>query len=213
MEEHESNPESPNILPTPMKLYRRRRVSLGVVVALAAAALVAWAVVDRYGGNESSRASASPTSVSPTTVPVTAATKVAPIGPIGMSAKGLRKLAGAVGQPIYWAGPEAALYELTRTIRGTVYVRYLPPDVKVGSKKSIYLIIATYPFPNALQALNKANGRKLAIPGGGVAVVDKDHPESVHLAYPGADVQVEVFDPSPARALRVAKSGTVRPVQ
>ena len=90
-----------------------------------------------------------------------------------MSAKGLRKLATSVGQPIYWAGPKQVLYELTRTTRGTVYVRYLPPNVKVGSKKSIYLIVATYPFPNALQALREVKvGHKVVIPGGGIAVVD-----------------------------------------
>jgi predicted aconitase with swiveling domain len=46
----------------------------------------------------------------------------------------------------------------------------------------------------------------------GVAMVDRAHPQSVHLAYPGVDDQVEIYDPSPARSLRIARSGEVRPV-
>ena len=78
---------------------------------------------------------------------------------------------------------------------------------------AIYLIIATYPFRGALQALKGlASQPKLTIPRGGIAVVDGKDPKSVHLAYPGINDQVEVYDPSPARSLAVAKSGTVRPV-
>ena len=94
-----------------------------------------------------------------------------------------------------------------------MFVRYLPAGAKVGSKQAIYLIIATYPYRNALQALKGlSDGQKLTIPGGGLAIVDKKDPKSVHLAYPGVDDQVEVYDPSPARSLRVAKSGAVPPV-
>jgi hypothetical protein len=141
-----------------------------------------------------------------------AATGVPQIGPVGLSAKGLRRLAGAVGQPIYWAGPRKALLELTRTRSGTVYVRYLPRHGTVGSKKSTYLIIATYAYPGALEALENAEGRKVALRGGGLAVVDTKQPRSVHVAFPGGNVQVEIFDPSPAHALSVAQSGSVRRV-
>jgi hypothetical protein len=133
---------------------------------------------------------------------------------VGLSASGLETLTRSVPQPIYWAGPKAStVYELTRTAAGKVFIRYLPPNVKVGVKRPSYLIVATYPFRSALQALqNLKTGRKLSIPGGGIAVVDRNHPTSVHLAFPGADYQVEVYDPSAAKALRVARSGSVRPV-
>jgi hypothetical protein len=138
---------------------------------------------------------------------------VTQIGPIGVSANGLRRLARAVGQqPIYWVGPRKGLLELTRTKSGTVYVRYLPRHGTVGTKKSSYLIIATYAYPHALEALENADGRKIALRGGGLAVVDTKQPRSVHLAFPGGNVQVEVFDPSPSHALSVAQSGAVRPV-
>lgn len=162
--------------------------------------LAAWAVI----GSRDAGSSASPG-------PVTTAK---PLGPIGLSASGLRTLTRSVGQPIYWAGPKAGfLYELTRTSTGKVYLRYLPPGAKVGSKQASYLIVATYPFHDPLQALKDLTGGDLLdIPGGGGAMVDRNHPESVYLAYPDVDDQIEIFDPSPQRALEVAQSGAVRPV-
>jgi hypothetical protein len=139
---------------------------------------------------------------------------VKPVAPVGLSRSGLRTLASKVGQPIYWAGPKKGyLYELTRTANGNVFVRYLPPGARVGTRKP-YLTIATYPYPHALRALkNVANGRKHALPGGGIALFNEKSPTSVHLAYPGVNYQAEVYDPSPARSLQVALSGHVRPVR
>jgi hypothetical protein len=57
-----------------------------------------------------------------------------------------------------------------------------------------------------------ANGKGIEIPGGGLALVHEGYRKSVHLAYPGVDYQVEVYDPSPRVARRVAVSGKVRPV-
>jgi hypothetical protein len=191
-----------------IKLFRpRRRLRLGAVIVVAAAVgLLVWAVIGD-GANDS---------LSPTVTSTTASTGPAatPVGPIGMSAQGLQNLARSVSQPIYWAGPKPGyLYELTRTNTGNVFVRYLPPGAKVGSKQGVYLIIATYPFPNAFNALNNVKGgRRLTIPRGGRAVVEQNHPESVHLAYPGSDVQVEIYDPSPATSLQLAQSGEVVPV-
>jgi hypothetical protein len=140
--------------------------------------------------------------------------KVKPVGPVGLSADGLRTLDSAIAkQPIYWIGPKPHyLYELTRSQTGNVLIRYLPPGANVGSRKP-YLTIATYPYKNAFQALeNVANGRQLGLPGGGIAVVDQKYPQSVHVAYPGVNYQVEVYDPSPVRSRQVALSGAVRPV-
>jgi hypothetical protein len=219
---------------TPTSQARRSRgwafkIVIVLVVALAGAA-GAWAIVSYTGDDSSPTAGAVDTSGTPdganaaettpgattgakTTGAKTTATKtVVPIGPVGLSAKGLKKLAGAVGQPIYWAGPRKALYELTRTKKGTVYVRYLTGGGTVGSKSPKYLIIATYAYPNALEALQNAEGRKIALRGGGLAVVDQRQPKSVHVAFPGKNIQVEIYDPSPAHAISVAQSGKVRPI-
>jgi len=45
-----------------------------------------------------------------------------------------------------------------------------------------------------------------------MAWVDPQSPTSVYLARPGAKYQVELYDPSPKKALKVALSPQLRPV-
>ena len=187
---------------------RRSRFRVGAVLAIAAAAGVgAWAVVSHRDSDSAS----APASATPSATPTVTAK---PIAPVGLSVKGLRTLTASIPQPIYWAGPKPGyLYELTRTSTGKIFVRYLPPGTQVGSKKATYLIVATYPFRNALKALTDLRTQhQLKIPGGGIAIVDASHPQSVHLAFPGSNNQIEVYDPSPTRSLAIVKSGSVRPV-
>jgi len=195
----------------------RHRVRLGAVIALAlAAGFVAWLAIHNRSSTSSSQTSTTQTSTTQTSPTQTTSGPVAKaIAPIALTASGLRTLAQAVDQPIYWAGPKQGYkYELTRTTTGRVYVRYLPRGVKAGAPESKYLIVATYPFPNALAALKAvADHGAIALAGGAIAVVDKAYPKSVHLAYPGVQYQVEVYDPSPARARRVAASGGIQPVR
>jgi hypothetical protein len=203
----DGSPGSADIIRNPRTLYGRRRVRPGALVALLiGAGLAAWAVAD---GRDTG---------STTTPPPVASAKPAatarPVGPIGLSANGLRTLTQSVGQPIYWAGARPGyLYELTRTATGKIFIRYLPPGAKVGSKQQTYLVVATYPVAHAFRSIkNLTAEHPFPIPGGGIAIVDQKHPESVHLAYPGVDYQLEVYDPSPARSLQVATSGEVRTV-
>jgi hypothetical protein len=121
---------------------------------------------------------------------------------------GLAALAGSLRHPIYWAGTMVgSTYELSQPWNGNVFVRYLPPRVRAGAKK-LYLTVGTYPVLNALEAVRRtartSGARTIALRGGGLAVVDRSDPRSVYLAYPNSNYQVEVFDPSPARALSVA---------
>ncbi len=201
VEMHEQPASHIESAPAPRKrggVLGRTRVRLGAVIVLAiAAGVIAWVLVGR--GSSS---------------PGTAGPVAQPIQPVALSASGLRTLARGVAQPIYWAGPKQGyMYELTRTTAGRVYVRYLPAGVKAGVSGSSYLIVATYPYPNALSALKAvSHGAQITIPGGGVAVVDQKYAKSVHMAYPGVAYQIEVYDPSPAVARSVAVSGDVSPV-
>jgi hypothetical protein len=176
-------------------LLRQPRILLGAMAAVLIVGAVIGGVVIYQNAHGSSAPSATP------------------VGPVGLSESGLRTLAAAVGQPIYWAGPRKDyLYELTRTRDRKIFIRYLPPGARVGAKGARFLIIATYPFANAFQALkNVSHGQETALAGGGIALVDTTYPKSVHLAFPGVDYEIEVYDPSPARARAVAVSGDVRP--
>jgi hypothetical protein len=173
-----------------------------------ALALVALGV--SLAGCGGSSSSSSTTTTGGTT---TQTTTVARITPIGLSLSGLKTLAKAVPTPIYWAGPKPKVqYELSRLPNGNVFVRYLPPGVKVGTTKASYLVVATYPYRNAFGALQQAAGSSAeTIPHGGIAYPDKNK-HSVHLAYPKSNYQVEVYSPTGAQSLRVARSGNVRPV-
>ena len=166
------------------------------IVVVAAVVLVAWLLLSR---DDSSGSAKQPVAE--------------PVKPVALSESGLKTLAGAVEEPIYWAGAQKGfMYELRRTANGSTYVRYLPRGVKAGAGGARYLTIATYPFPDALDALEKvAGGKGIDVPGGGVALVSAQRPMSVHLAFPDVDYQVEVFDPSPERAREIAASGNVRP--
>ena len=178
------------------ELLQQRFVRGGAIgVLLVVIAVVVWVVRNNTSSSQSSPPPATTT------------------GPVALSANGLRTIARVVGQPIYWAGPKRGyLYELTRTENGSVFVRYLPRGVNAGSRKS-ELTIATYRYPKALQALkNVSHGREHMLPGGGIALVDRRTPKSIHIAYPYVGYQVDVFDPSATRAQRVAFSGSVRPV-
>ena len=83
----------------------------------------------------------------------------------------------------------------------------------VGIRQASYTIVGTYPVPNAykvLQGLAKKPGEStFSAPVGGFAVYSTASPTNVYLAYPGSNVQIEVYDPSPQRARRLITSGQV----
>jgi hypothetical protein len=127
------------------------------------------------------------------------------------SVEQIRNLAASVGHPVYWLGPkDGYTYELTRQANGTIIIRYLPAGAKVGDKEP-HQSVATYPFAGAFPAIRKAAGKSdsssFKIPNDGLAVFTKRYPQSIHVAYPGASYQAEVYDPKPGAAAALLKSG------
>jgi hypothetical protein len=120
----------------------------------------------------------------------------------------LRNIAASAGHPVYWAGPRAGTkYEATALADGRVYIRYLPRSAPVGTTKA-YPTIGTYPVKDAYAVtqglLKHSDIVRLPDVRGGVALYSSSRPTNVYVAYPGASAQVEVFDPSPARARATA---------
>jgi hypothetical protein len=61
-----------------------------------------------------------------------------------------------------------------------------------------------------LKGLAKQSGEKtLSVPGGGIAVYGASTPTNVYVAYPGSNLQIEVYDPSAERAQQLVTSGQV----
>jgi hypothetical protein len=139
-----------------------------------------------------------------------------PSKPVAASVPDLQSLARTLKQPVYWVGPRAGYtYELTKTPSGKVYIRYLPRGVRVGAAQP-YLTVATYPFPGAfasLQTLSKEKNQvTIKLAGRGIALVSTQYPKSIHLAYPGSDYEIEVFDPAAARVRQIVSSNQVKTI-
>ena len=181
---------------TVLTTARDKRVRLGAILAIALlAGFVAWLIFK--GDNKAS---------GPARAPAASA-----------SYGQLKALPGKVGHDVYWAGKKASYtYELTQTSQGNIYVRYLPAGVDVNDPRPNFLTVGTYPRRNAYASLKKLStkpgsvSRQLA--GGGISVYSKQDPRSVYLAYPGKNVQIEVYDPSARRAQHLVLAGLVRPL-
>jgi hypothetical protein len=140
-------------------------------------------------------------------------------GPVAVSPAELRSLATDLGHPIYWAGPRAnTTYELWQTSNGYTYVRYVPGGVQVGARGRPYLIVATYPMKNAFSVTRTSSSKSkssvtMKLPDGGFAAYAKQHPTNVYIAYPGVNVQVEVYNPLARVTPKLVASGQIVPVR
>jgi hypothetical protein len=179
---------------------RRPDVRIGAVLAVAALVALVVLLLVRGCGSET------PSQPLGTT-----------IAPIAATPAQIRDLSVQIGRPIYWLGPmQDKAYELQRTTQDRIYVRYLPPDVRVGTSSAAYPLVGTYPVHkayNVLKKLAKVSGEaSFTAPRGGLAVYSRSRPTNIYLAYPGSDVQIEVYDPSSAQARSLITSGRVVPV-
>lgn len=179
----------------------RPHFRVGAVVAVAVAvALAVWLIVRNGDSGGSAEAP-----------------QVAAIPAVAATPERLRKVSVEAGRPIYWLGPaQNRTYELTRTANDRIYVRYLPSGAAVGTTLAKYPLVGTYPVENAydvLKQLAKRSGEtSFAAPKRGFAVYSAERPTNIYLAYPGSDVQIEVYDPSAERAREQVASGQVVPV-
>ncbi len=129
----------------------------------------------------------------------------------------LRSVASSTDHPVYWAGPRPGKrYELTVTDQGNIFIRYLDASTPVGSRQVASLTIGTYPVKNAYGATKSvathAGARTGSTPDGGFVVTNSANPNSVYIAYPNTDQQIEVYDPDAKTAFALATSGAVVPV-
>jgi hypothetical protein len=170
----------------------------GLVTLAAVVALIAWLAT--RGDEEAADETAAP-----------AETTTAIVSPAGLAAARAK-----LGQPIYWAGPlpgtELELEELSEGVR----VIYLPAGEEAGADSSTALTIGSYPLADPEAALGEFAARPGAIvrhsKDGSEVVSSHEQPTSVYFVGADKAVQVEVYDPSPRRAMRLALSGRVRPV-
>lgn len=142
----------------------------------------------------------------------------APGEPEAVSTSELSDFAAEQDTPVYWLGERGDdSYELTDSASGRVYIRYLPEGIDAGDERANFVTVATYPSSNGVAELRKAAreepGAKLGkTDDGAVLLIDPTSPNNAHLAYRGANLQIEIYSPVPGEALRLAARGAVRPV-
>lgn len=178
---------------------REQRLLLraGLATLAALVALVAWLATrddDQGGGGEA---------------PAEPAARI--VSPAGLTAAAARH-----GQPVYWAGPMPGTdLELEELSEGGARVAYVPAGEEAGRRTSADLSVGSYPLADPEAALRRFAAQPGAIvrhaSDGGEVVSNRKRPTSVYFLGAGKTVQVEVYDPSPRRAMRLALSGRVRP--
>ncbi len=167
----------------------------GLAVALAVG-LIAWALLDDDEGDNG---------------PLPSGTAAV------IDVDALRETASEGQVPIYWAGPPSgAKLELSRPAPDRTYLRYLTGDAKASDPRP-FLTVGSYELPDPIAAL-RTEGREpggvlARAPRGGVVYFSRKQPESVYLAYPDTDVQIEVFAPSFEQALQLVTAGKIVPVE
>jgi hypothetical protein len=171
---------------------------MAALAMLVAAALVVWLLLDDSGSDDETAAQASS------------------YGAEIVSVEALRGLAGE-GESIYWAGPPAGSeLELSRPSGGRTYVRYLIGDAEAGDPRP-FLTVGSYRIVDPVAVLRKQGSRPGGVlataPDDGTVYFNRQNPKSVYLAYPGEDIEVEVYAPSFQQALQLATSGRIVPVE
>lgn len=180
-----------------MGVGNRQWLLRGTVVAVAlVVALIAWRATDE--GDEEASA-----------VPETTSRIV--------SAGELSGVVATVGHPVYWAGPIAGtVLAVSEGAEGIVQVRYLEDESQLEEEGGEFLTVGSYPLPDPEAAsanLAKSPGAIVRhSPAGVELVATAENPNSVYFASPDDTIQVEVYDPSPKRAMALALLGRVRPV-
>jgi hypothetical protein len=173
---------------------KRRYARLGALLAAGLAVLlVAWALIDdNEGGTTTTEAEI-------------------------VSVAALRTAVASQESPVYWAGANAGSeLELSRPEADRTYVRYLTEGVEAGDPRP-FLTVGSYQLADPVTALRglgeKPGGVLASAPGDGTVYFDREDPQSVYLAYPDTEVEIEVFAPDFEQALHAVTSGRVVPVE
>jgi hypothetical protein len=134
-----------------------------------------------------------------------------------VSTESLEDAVAGESTPVYWAGEQPGTeIELSQPGEGRTYVRYLTGDAEAGDPRADFLTVGTYAHADPVAALRRQGREPGGVigtaPGRAVVYFSRNEPKSVYLAYPGVDVEIEVFDPNFTHALQLVNSGQIVPV-
>jgi hypothetical protein len=200
-------PEAPQGAPeaTPSSGNQNQQLRIAILVVIGA--LVALGLFLYFRNNDSKKHNAKGTSGPKVHL-------VKGIGPVLQNETQLATRPLTLAQPIYWAGAKKGYkYEFWRLRNRRIFVRYLPNGTPAGANGKKYLIVATYPFPDAYNRLKKLSKSKGTTKNGAyIWVRPGSDGKSILMAWPQVPYEVEVYDHNPQKAASVAESGDVGPV-
>lgn len=188
-------------------LQRNRQTAIigGAVVVVVVAAIIAFTV----GGDDKKPSDNNANTGNNTEQPANVQ--------VGLNPDGLKTAVGAIGRVVYWAGPETDYSYVLQTFgNGQTTVRYVPQDGDPNNQEAVYRVMGTYPIKNAFDVTTKAGQTEgstlLTNSDGSIVVYNKSKTTNVYVAFPDVDVQIEIYDPAPGKALEVATSGRITKV-
>ena len=179
-----------------------------VMVAIAVVVVAVVAIVSIKLGSSSSKSNTSNNTV---ITPAKDSTQV------NLSADGLKTAVKALGKTVYWAGDDADnTYVLQTFTDGRVWVRYVPKGGDPNASGAVYRLMGSYPIKNAFsvtKAASSGDGSVLVTNAdGSIVLYNKSKMTNAYIAFPKVDVQIEIFDPTPGKALALATSGAIVPI-
>lgn len=115
----------------------------------------------------------------------------------------------AVGGAVYWVGTDAeAKYAFNNVSDTQKFIRYLPSGEGLTDTAQNYRIIATYKDPAAYKTMQDAaklnTGVAATNPDGSIVYYLKTTPLHVYVAFKDFPYQIEIYDPTPGAALKLA---------
>ena len=132
-------------------------------------------------------------------------------GQVALTESELISAVKTAGGSVYWIGPSpGAKYTFNRVSEDQNFIRYLPGGTGLADTAENYRIIATYTDPTAYETMKTASESTTGVsstnPNGSIVYYLKDSPLHVYLAFKNLGYQIEIFDPTPGEALKLAKT-------
>lgn len=139
-------------------------------------------------------------------------------GHLAIDEKDLRALVVAKDLTVYWLGPEVgAKYLLNTSLVDGISLRVISTGTNSAGASEMYYEVGIWDEPDAFALTQKAalqpNGVGFINADGNAVYYDSRDPKNIYIGLKGADIQVEIFDPRPDKALVAAlRQGRVQKI-
>jgi hypothetical protein len=130
-------------------------------------------------------------------------------GKVALTQNQLESLVAEESITAYWAGPRPGyLYSIDTTSKDRVFLQYIQANKNSSNVVANSRVIATYftkdGFARTVAAATQPGNTGFRNPNGSVVFYDKNRNTDIYLAFPGREVQIEIFDPLAGQALSLA---------